>query len=105
MLFQEFLQSANIPVSYYLSVAKRRAKASGYNPKLLQFSNDTKHKLSYNGVKFGANGYNDYIIYNILYNKEIANVKRQNYRKRAFDVMQKTGSDNSPASLSYYILW
>ena len=105
MLFQEFLQSANIPVSYYLSVAKRRAKASGYNPKLLQFSNDTKHKLIYDGVKFGANGYNDYIIYNILYNKEIANVKRQNYRKRAFEVMKRTNSPLSASWLAYFIVW
>ena len=105
MLFQEFLKNIKIRTSDYLRIAKQRAIVTGYNPNLLMFSNDTKHKLSYNGVKFGANGYNDYIIYSILCNKEIANIKRKNYRKRSFQVMQKTNNIYSRASLSYNILW
>jgi len=104
MLFSERLQSIGLYPDLYLKLVKNIASKNGYNPDLLTFSDDKKHKLSYNGIKFGANGYNDYIIYSLLH-ENIAEKKRENYRKRAKEVMLKSGSKYSPASLSYYILW
>ena len=49
----------------YLTIAKERAKQNGYDPKLLEWADDGKHKLKYNGVKFGRKSYNDFIIYAI----------------------------------------
>lgn len=94
----------------YLKLAKRAAKKEGYNPKLLKLAKDKKHKLSYDGVLFGAKGYKDFLLY-LIQSKgdkkkiEGAFKKRINYRKRAYDVMKETNDKFSPASLSYYILW
>ena len=86
-------------------LAKLRAREHKYNPDLLKFSDDTKHKLMYDGIKFGANGYYDFIMYSMIVDADTAEKKRTNYRKRAYATMQATSSRYSPASLSYYILW
>ena len=106
MTFQDTLIKLKIHPSSYLAIARRRAETTGfYDPNELHFANDSKHKLVYGTKKFGANGYNDYILYQLLYSSRIADQKRSNYRKRAIDVMKKTNSHYSPASLSWNILW
>ena len=105
MYFITWLKNNGIPPEIYLEIARARADIEGYDPYLLNFSNDEKHKLMYDGVKFGATGYNDYILYYMFYNEDIADIKRKNYRKRATNVMKQTNNPLSPASLSLKILW
>ena len=105
MYFITWLKNNGISPEIYLEIARARADIEGYDPYLLKFSNDEKHKLMYDGVKFGATGYNDYILYNIIYNSDVAELKRINYRKRATNVMKQTNNPLSPASLSYFIQW
>jgi len=104
MLFSKSLEKLGVNKDQYLEIARNVAYRNGYDPELLSFCNDEKHKLSYNGIKFGANGYFDFILYTILH-RNIADQKRDNYRKRSYDVMIKSQSKYSPASLSYNILW
>lgn len=95
----------------YLTIAKMKAKHTGYNPDLLKLSNDGKHKLEYNNIKFGRKGYNDFIIYSIMvYNKEItkeeALIHRKNYLARASKIKGKWKENiNSPNNLAQKIIW
>jgi DNA adenine methylase len=104
------LNKINLNPQDYLKFAKLIAKHNNYNPDLLEFADNNKHKLQYNNIPFGAVNYNDFIIYNWLeLNNKVsegtADLKRKNYRKRAKAVMEKTNNKNSRASLSFYILW
>jgi hypothetical protein len=95
----------------YLLVAKMRAKEAGYDPNLLTLARDGVHKLSYNGVKFGAIGYGDFILYSWLESQgrmsaQDVDMKRRNYRKRATNI--KGNWRNNPLSknnLAIRILW
>jgi hypothetical protein len=89
----------------YLRIVKENALENGYDPSKIKWANDGKHKLEYEGVKFGAMKYNDYILYQIKEGKEKALKMRTNYRKRAEKVMEETYNHLSPASLSFYVLW
>lgn len=108
--FKNQLKEYNFDPKLYLQMAKHIAVKNGYDPNKIKFANDGKHKLSYDGVHFGAVSYKDRIIYAWL---EINNIvplgtttkKQLQYRKRAKMVMEKTNNMNSPASLSYFILW
>jgi hypothetical protein len=108
--FIKYLEQLNINPLDYLKRVRNVAKKRGYLPLLVNFSDDEKHKLNYNGTKFGSSYNNDFIIYTILsekglYTSEEIKKKRDAYRARAREVMIKTNDDESPASLSYYILW
>lgn len=99
-----------IPNNIYYKMVVKKIKELNLNPKLLKFSDDNKHKFIYDGVKFGALGYNDYLIY--CYNAKIGNIdqsfadnKRKNYRARAKKVLLKHPNEITPAYLSYYVLW
>ncbi len=95
----------------YLKIAKLRAQIAGYNPKLLELSNDGIHKLEYNGVKFGREGYNDFIIYMYkAYKGEITQEEalkhRKNYLARATKIRGNWKSNKeSPNNLAINILW
>ena len=105
MTFHAFLTQHGIAPAHYLRLARARARAAGYDSSQLQFATDATHKLKYDGVSFGAAGYNDYILYKLLHGDAIARAKRTNYRKRAVDVMRASRSRYSAASLAYNILW
>jgi hypothetical protein len=105
------LNYMDIDNDLYLTIAKERAKKNGYDPKLLEWADDEKHKLKYNGVKFGRKGYNDFIIYAIkAHNKEITKEEalkhRKNYLARASKI-KGNWKDNkeSPNNLAMSILW
>ncbi len=108
--FIKYLERLKINPLVYLKKVRQVAKNQGYLPLLINFSDDDTHKLEYNGKKFGSSYNNDYIIYKILYERgmytkeEIIN-KRDAYWARARAVMLKTNDVESPASLSFYILW
>jgi hypothetical protein len=108
--FIKYLEDLEINPLDYLKRVRRVAKSQGYLPLLINFSDDEKHKLIYNGKRFGSAFNNDYIIYKILYEKGLytkdeIDKKRDAYRARARTVMLKTNDDESPATLSFYILW
>lgn len=105
MLFKNWLIKIGIEPNEYLNIVKNIANENNYDPYLLSFSNNPKKKLNYDGVNFGANLYNDFIIYNLLDGEEIANQKRLNYRKRAYKIYKQTNNKYSPSALSYNILW
>lgn len=109
--FQKQLEKLNITQDEYLDYACKIAKLRGYDPKKLQLANDDKHKLIYNGVKFGAVGYNDFILYlhQVKEGKipfEYAIEKMKNYRKRAENIKGDWKKDKeSPNNLAINILW
>ena len=95
----------------YLKIAKSKARQAGYNPALLILSKDKKHKLEYDGVKFGKQGYKDFIIYSILANKglitkEEALKHRNAYLSRATKIKGNwRDNKNSPNNLAISIIW
>ena len=95
----------------YLKLAKLRAQIAGYDPSLLKLSTDGIHKLEYNGVKFGREGYNDFIIYMYkAYKGEITQEEalkhRKNYLARATKIKGNWKSNKeSPNNLAINILW
>lgn len=108
--FKKQLQKLDITESEYLDYAKKVAKMRDYDPNKLELANDGIHKLSYDGVKFGAVGYKDFLLYlhqvkEGLIPFEYALMKMKNYRARSEKVMKESNSKYSPASLSYSILW
>lgn len=97
-----------MPEKAYLKKAKSKAKASGYDPKKLMLCDDGKHKLDYDGVKFGALGYGDHIIYSYLekqgeVEKGLASKKRRVFRK-SHGAMKDSGK-MSANQLAINILW
>ena len=64
------LTELGITSTDYLYEARQRAKQAGYNPDLLTYANDNKHKLQYespHGVRrFGAVGDRDHIMWQFL---------------------------------------
>lgn len=99
----------------YLSVAKKKAKANGYNPKLLFFSDDKTHKLMYvnDGKKiyFGRVGYGDHIIYNFLaksgdITQQQSDMYKNRFQKSHSVISEKYNLDKySPNELALKILW
>lgn len=97
-----------MPEKLYLKKAKSKAKAAGYNPKMLMMADDGKHKLVYDGVKFGALGYGDHIIYKYLeklgeVEKGLASKKRRVFRK-SHGAMNDSGKF-SANQFAINILW
>jgi hypothetical protein len=97
-----------MPEKMYLKKAKAKAKAAGYDPKMLMMADDGKHKLDYDGVKFGALGYGDHIIYSYLeklgeVEKGLASKKRRVFRK-SHGAMKDSGKF-SANQLAINILW
>jgi hypothetical protein len=92
----------------YLKEAKKKAKKAGYDPKKLTLCKDGKHKLDYDGVKFGAVGYGDFILYKFLEKKgEVpkgtAAKKRRVFRK-SHGAMKDSGK-GSANQLALAVLW
>jgi hypothetical protein len=110
MHFVEYLNELGVSPQKYLSIVKRKAKKYGFDFMSLAFSDDKKYKLKILNpetkkyIYFGANGYFDKILYNILFNKKYADKKAFQYHARAFDVYHKSPK-YSPSVLSFIILW
>jgi hypothetical protein len=97
-----------MPEKLYLKKAKAKAKAAGYDPKMLMLADDGKHKLVYDGVKFGALGYGDHIIYKYLeklgeVEKGLASKKRRVFRK-SHGAMNDSGK-MSANQLALAVIW
>jgi hypothetical protein len=79
----EKLKYYGIDPEDYFSLAVKRAKELGLKGEL-SFVNDGKHKMEFNGVKFGSLKNKDYIIYLLTEGKEVAERKRKAYHARMF---------------------
>lgn len=106
----EKLEAIGLDPLEYLSIAKTKAKQTGYNSDLLIFSNRKGKKLSYNGVHFGSSFNNDFIIYSHLVSmgqisKEEADKHRYSYLARASRIKGNWKMRLSANSLSMSILW
>lgn len=95
----------------YLEIIKYIAKKYGYDPELINFTNDKKHKLIYDNVKFG--GYNNFDFIQYLYkflNNEISEEELLNHRKKYLaraTRIKGAWKDNilSPNNLAIRLLW
>jgi len=109
------LTELGITSTEYLYEAKHRAKKSGYNPDLLTYANDNKHKFQYespHGVRrFGGVGYRDHIMWELLEHahkvpKGTAAMKRKVFRDSHEKITQTHHLDRySPNELAINILW
>jgi len=100
----------------YLGLVKKKAKAEGYNPKDIAFSDDDEHKFQIRDpegriVRFGRKGYGDFIIWTHLEKAGEATVGTAEMKR---DVFWKSHTkikgdwkknDYSPNWLSLRILW
>lgn len=103
-----------IDPAMYLEIARYKAKKAGYDPALLDLSENKKYKLTYAGVDFGSHPYGDYIIYAVLsrigedptYTREYAKIKREAYLERSGKIRGDWKSDPlSPNNLARTIIW
>jgi hypothetical protein len=99
----------NININEYLEEANRKAKVFGFDG-VIELSDRHGKKLKFTDrqtdkvIHFGAKGYKDRIIYKMLYGKDYANKRAEQYRFRAWPTYTKAPF-LSPSSLSWLILW
>ena len=113
MNFQDQLKVIKYNPKTYLQQAQIKAIYQDYNYSSLQFSDDPKYKLQItnpkNGkvIKFGANGYNDYLIYMFLAKKRKITIDEANNHRNNFLARMKKTDDRlySKKNLSRNILW
>jgi hypothetical protein len=109
--FMKQLKDAGVSADEYLKLARRFAKRAGYPHKKIEFSNKANKKLmiespSGQTVYFGAVGYNDFVLYSLQGNKQLADEKRRLYLNRALKIKGDWRSDKySPNCLAVSILW
>lgn len=109
--FIEYLKEKEIDPEDYLKVVKYAATKKGYDPALLSFDDDGKHKMVYDspaGIRhFGSAKLNDHIIYlmkeGIDFPVGNASKKQRSYHKRFTD--GKVHEKYSPWELSLNLLW
>jgi hypothetical protein len=107
----EFLESKNIEPDEYLLIARRAAKKHGYDQDLLHLSDKPNYKLMYNNIHFGANLYNDFIIYTLLYRQGKFTLEYINNRRKAYlarsEAIEGDWKNNklSKNNLARNILW
>ena len=113
MEFQEQLKSIGYNPKTYLQQIQVKSMFLNYDWKNLQFSDDDKYKLQIinpkNGkiIRFGATGYNDYLIYMFLVKKrKITYDEAQKHRDNFLKRMKKTNDKlYSKKNLARNILW
>ena len=113
--FQEILKKLNINPNVYLSICREISESKGYNAYQLHFSDKKNKKLMYihngNKIHFGDSRYNDFIIYNFMFEQnliteEYADKRREIYLARARKIFGIWRNNNlSPNNLAIKILW
>lgn len=87
MLFQQWLKKIGVNDKSYLNIVRNNAEMLGLKGSNISFSENPKYKLNYkdlnNNIDFGANYYNDFIIYKLMNNPNAKNYQK-NYLKRMF---------------------
>jgi len=111
MDFKRYLDGIGMSPKQYLMEARTNADKHGYDPELLEFSEDGVAKLVYEGVGFGRVGYRDFIIWRHLENKGefprgTAKKRQSSYLARAMGIKGNWRDDpTSRNSLAITILW
>lgn len=113
MSFQEYLTDMKFNPKTYLQQVKIKAMYHDYNYNSITFSDDDKYKLQITNpetnkvIKFGANGYNDYIIYLFMVKKgKITYEDAMKHQERFLKRMKKTNDKlYSKKNLSRILLW
>lgn len=95
--------------SQFLTLAKKAASKTGYDPDKLELSDNGVHKLVYHSPKgirrFGRIGYGDFIWYSQS-DPELAKKKRNAFRRSHGVISEKYDLDKySPNELAINILW
>ena len=113
--FIKQLNDVGMTQTDYLYTCRLKASQAGYNPNLLTFANDNKHKLQYEspyGVRrFGGVGYRDHIIWEFLEHrhkvpKGTAATKKKVFRNSHDRISEIHKLDRySPNELAIRILW
>lgn len=90
----------------YLKIMKEISKNAGYNPGELTLAHDGKHKLDYNGIKFGNIDYPDFVLF--FMNKEYneASEHRENFLTRTANMRGEWRNNPfSKNNLARRIIW
>lgn len=113
--FVKQLTEVGMTSTDYLYTAKLKARQAGYDPNLLKYANDGKHKLLYESPygprRFGAVGFRDFIIWTHLEQnhkvpKGTAAEKRHIFRTSHEKISQIHHLDRySPNEMALAILW
>jgi hypothetical protein len=114
--FKDELKRYGISSASYLARARAAAKAAGYDPKTLSFSDDDVSKLiittdSGKSVRFGRVGYGDFLLWSAAEKKGkvrrgFAAQKRDTFQASHSKIKGKWKADKySPNSLALAILW
>lgn len=113
MSFEDYLKDIKFNPKTYLQQVRIKAMYLDYDWKTITFCDDDKYKLQItnpnNGkvVKFGANGYNDFIIYLYMVKKgQITYDDALKHQERFLKRMKKT-DDNmySKKNLARNLIW
>jgi len=105
------LRGGGLTDSAYLRKARAKAKAYGLDPKKLEFAHDGIHKLEYDGVKFGREGYGDFLLWTQQEKegkvpKGTAEMKRSVFHKSHEKIKGNWKANKiSPNNLALHILW
>lgn len=114
--FEDQLGKVGYAPMTYIADVRKKAKAAGYDPKMVGFANDGVHKLEVHTpdgrtVKFGRVGYGDFLIWTHMEKrgeapKGVADTKRKVFRVSHSAIRGKWRSDRfSPNNLALAILW
>lgn len=111
--FKDQLQAVGLSSDAYLKEAKKLAKSSGYDPSKVSLSSDKNKKLQYKtpdgkDVKWGAVGYNDFIIYKHLENVGKVDAGTSEKKRKVFKTSHGAIKDKgkySPNQLALNINW
>ena len=108
--FQKQLEKAGLTPKQYLDAVRANAKSNGYDPKIIEFSDDDQHKIMVTTpdgrkVRFGRVGYGDFLIWSAVDAKK-AQTKRATFRKSHGAIKGDWKKDKfSPNSLAIGVLW
>jgi len=116
LTLQQQISDAGLTAESYLRLARQSAKASGYNPENLQYSDKPTHKLMImtddgKKVHFGRVGYGDFILWKSLERlgkakKGTALSKRRIFHSSHSKIKGNWRSNHfSPNNLALNILW
>ena len=114
--FEDHLKQIGYSPKAYLTLARKKARQFGYDPKKLNYARNGEHKLvieNEDGQKsyFGRVGYNDFLIYSFLEKEKKvpsgeAHSKQQRFQKSHSKIKGDWKSDDySPNNLALRILW
>lgn len=90
----------------YLKIMKDIASNAGYDPNMLSLAHDGKHKLDYNGVKFGNIDYPDFVLFFMNGEYDEASKRRESFLTRTANMRGNWRKNKfSKNNLARRIIW